>query len=141
MADFIKLSNMLDEDYATVLVGLSAEQIKGLPKGITGITCTNNTRELAEIYTAAEVFLNLTYEDNYPTVNLEAQACGTPVLTYATGGSIESVPPENVIEAGNIEAVKNAIYRLPKEKRLYKGSFDKSLAFLKYIDLYKSVLQ
>lgn len=141
LADFIKLSDMLDEGYATVLVGLSAEQIKGLPKGITGITRTNNTRELAEIYTAAEVFLNLTYEDNYPTVNLEAQACGTPVLTYATGGSIESVPPENVIEAGNIEAVKNAIYRLPKEKRLYEGSFDKTFAFLKYIDLYKSVLQ
>ena len=56
------------------------------------ISRTNSAVELAEIYTAADVFLNLTYEDNYPTVNLEAQACGTPVITYDTGGSVESVP-------------------------------------------------
>ena len=66
---------------------------------------TNNQQELAEIYTAADVFLNLTYEDNYPTVNLEAQACGTPVLTYRTGGSVESVSEENIIEVGDLAGV------------------------------------
>ena len=52
---------------------------------------TNSTQELAEIYTAADVFVNPTYEDNYPTVNLEAQACGTPVITYDSGGSKETL--------------------------------------------------
>lgn len=95
--DFIRLSDMLDNTYKIVLVGLSQKQMKIIPDKILGITRTNSTKELAEIYTAADVFINPTYEDNYPTVNLEAQACGTPVITYDTGGSPESVPDENVV--------------------------------------------
>lgn len=102
--DFIKLSSMLDENYAVVLVGLSEKQLKELPEGVIGIKQTNSARELAEIYTAADVFFNPTYEDNYPTTNLEAQACKTPCVTYRTGGSVESVPAENVIEQGDLEA-------------------------------------
>ena len=96
LKDFVKLSEMIDESYAIVLVGLSVEQIKQMPKRIICISRTNSQQELAEIYTAADVLFNPTYEDNYPTVNLEAQACGTPVVTYSTGGSPESVPEENV---------------------------------------------
>lgn len=88
--DFIKLSKMLDDQYVIVLVGLNENQIKKLPQNIIGITRTNNPRELAEIYTAADFFFNPTYEDNYPTVNLEAQACGTVVITYDTGGAKET---------------------------------------------------
>ena len=67
--------------------------------------------ELAEIYTAANIFFNPTYEDNYPTVNLEAEACGTPVISYDTGGSSETLRDKNsrVIECGNIESAKNII--------------------------------
>lgn len=64
---------------------------KGEPLNIICIPRTNNAKELAEIYTAADVFVNPTYEDNYPTVNLEAQACGTKVITYHTGGSAETL--------------------------------------------------
>lgn len=105
LADFLKLAEMVDENYAIVLVGLSEKQMQDLPKNVIGITRTNSTKELAQIYTTADVFLNLTYEDNYPTVNLEAQACGTPVITYRTGGSVESVPPENIVNKGDITAV------------------------------------
>ncbi len=105
LADFLKLAEMVDEDYAIVLVGLSEKQMQDLPKNVIGITRTNSTKELAQIYTTADVFLNLTYEDNYPTVNLEAQACGTPVITYRTGGSVESVSPENVVDKGDLPAV------------------------------------
>lgn len=68
--------------------------------GVTNNTCrctiiciprTNSPQELAAIYTAADVFANPTYEDNYPTVNLKAQACGTRVITYDTGGSRETI--------------------------------------------------
>jgi len=102
--DFIKLSSMLDENYTIVLVGLTEKQLEELPEGIMGIRRTNSVQELAEIYTAADVFFNPTYEDNYPTTNLEAQACNTPCVTYRTGGSVESVPAENVIEQGELEA-------------------------------------
>ncbi len=103
--DFIKLASMIDDDYRIVLVGLSQKQINILPSNIIGITRTQNTKELAEIYTAADVFFNPTYEDNYPTVNLEAQACGTPVITYFTGGSPESVPYNNCCKQGLLDEV------------------------------------
>lgn len=95
--DFIELSKIIDDNTKIVLVGLSKTQLKNLPQNILGIERTNSTKELAEIYTAADVLFNPTYEDNYPTVNLEAQACGTPVVTYRTGGSVESVPEENIV--------------------------------------------
>ncbi len=107
--DFIELSKILDDNYQIVLVGLSQKQISELPENILGIERTNSTKELAEIYTAADVFFNPTYEDNYPTVNLEAQACGTPVITYHTGGSVESVPKENIVSKGNFETLLNGL--------------------------------
>lgn len=103
--DFYKLAQMLDERYAIVLVGLSKKQMKALPRNIRGIQRTNSPQELAEIYTAADVFFNPTYEDNYPTVNLEAQACGIRVITYDTGGCRETLFTENstIIAAGNVD--------------------------------------
>lgn len=105
LKDFVKLSEIINENYAIVLVGLSEEQIKQMPKNIVCISRTNSQKELAEIYTAADVLFNPTYEDNYPTVNLEAQACGTPVVTYNTGGSPESVPEENVIGISRFQSL------------------------------------
>lgn len=105
--DFIELSKIVDDNTRIVLVGLSKTQLKNLPQNILGIERTNSTKELAEIYTAADVLFNPTYEDNYPTVNLEAQACGTPVVTYRTGGSVESVPEENVVK--NVQELDDKI--------------------------------
>lgn len=114
--DFIKLADKLDDSYRIVIVGVNKKQTKLLPKNIVAIQRTNNAQELAEIYTSADVFFNPTYEDNYPTVNLEAQACGTPVVTYDTGGSVESVPKENIIEVGDYEIflsiIKNRLHEL-----------------------------
>lgn len=103
--DFVKLADMIDHSYVIVLVGVTKEQKKELPCNVIGIERTANTMELAKIYTAADVFVNPTYEDNYPTTNLEAQACGTPCITYRTGGSVESVKQENIIEVGNVHAL------------------------------------
>ena len=87
---FIELSKQLDNEYQIVLIGLNKKQIKKLPSNIIGITRTENVEELVKWYSAAEVFFNPTLEDNYPTVNLEAIACETPVVTFNTGGSPES---------------------------------------------------
>lgn len=108
--DFLQLAGKLGDDYRVVLVGLTGEQLKQLPQNIVGIERTNSTKELASIYAASDVFVNPTYEDNYPTVNLEAQACGTPVITYKTGGSTESVPGEYWVEQGNVDGLVAAIH-------------------------------
>lgn len=107
LQDFYKLAEKLDERFVIVLVGLDKEQLAELPRGIIGIERTNSVKELAEIYSAADVFLNLTYRDNYPTVNLEALACGTPVITYDTGGSSECLDGENgrSFEKGDIDGI------------------------------------
>lgn len=95
--DFYKLAEFLDDSYVILLVGLSEKQMKYLPSNIIGITRTNSPQELAKIYTAADVFVNPTYEDTYPTVNLEAQACGTLVVTYNTGGASETIYKGKVV--------------------------------------------
>lgn len=113
--DFYKLAEMLDDRHVIVLVGLSEKQIKELPKNIKGIQRTNSPQELAAIYTAADVFVNPTYEDNYPTVNLEAQACGTKVITYDTGGCRETIKDNNsciIVDTGKIIDVLSYIKRL-----------------------------
>ena len=112
--DFLELNKMIDSSWKIVLVGVTDKQIKQIPDDILCIKRTNSAKELAEIYTAANVFLNLTYEDNYPTVNLEAQACGTPCITYRTGGSVESVPSENIVEQHDLEKVVSLINELVK---------------------------
>lgn len=91
--DYLKdLAKRLDpEKYEVVAVGVSKKQLKELPEGMKGILHTKDVQELAELYSNASVYVNPTLEDNFPTTNLEALACGTPVVTFATGGSVESV--------------------------------------------------
>ena len=134
--DFLQLAMRLSDDYKIVLVGLNKKQLKDLPQNIIGIQRTNNIKELAHIYSAADVFLNLTYEDTYPTVNLEAQACGTPVITYRTGGSVESVNDDMVVEQGDIDAVIKKINseNLKVNKNLL---IDKNDMILQYLNIYK----
>ncbi|MDR2409256.1 MAG: glycosyltransferase, partial [Bacteroidales bacterium] len=112
--DFVKLSSHLSPDCSIVLVGLSKQQLKNLPPRIVGIQRTENRDELAVIYSSADVFINPTWEDNFPTTNLEALACGTPVITYNTGGSIESITDETgyIVEQGDIEGLLNAIEQI-----------------------------
>lgn len=85
----LELSNKLGSMFVIVMIGLSKKQIASLPNTIIGLEKTNNLVELAEIYSAADVFVNPTIEDTFPTVNIEAVACGTPVVTNNTGGSPE----------------------------------------------------
>ena len=139
LLDFIELRKLLDRRYEIVLVGVSEEDKKILTEGMLGITRTDSVKELAEIYTASDIFVNLTYEDNYPTVNLEAQACGTPVLTYRTGGSVESVPDEQVAEQGNLRHIVELIEKYEGKRASTQSFYDKNIAFEKYIELYEEI--
>lgn len=150
--DFIRLHELLPStQYAIVLIGLSDKQLADLPAGIIGIKRTQNVQELAQWYSAADVFVNPTYEDNYPTTNLEAMACGTPVITYRTGGSPEAVTPDTglVVEKGDLAGLVAAIrtatswnrdeIRQNCRKRA-ENHFDRQLCFQSYIDLYNNLI-
>lgn len=113
--DFFALNSMIPDNYVIVLVGLTEKQLKDIPKSMIGLKKTNSAFELAELYSAADVFFNPTYEDNYPTVNLEARACGTPVITYNAGGSPESVIPECVFEPGDLNGAFEKITEICNE--------------------------
>lgn len=150
LEEFIKLRKLLSDKYAIVLVGLSKKQIKSLPEGIIGITRTNNQQELVQLYSIADVFANPTLEDNFPTTNLEALACGTPVITYDTGGSPEAidtntgivVPYQNIIALGKaIEDIIAIESPISNDCRLRAELlFNQNDAFQKYITLYNSLL-
>ena len=112
--DFLKLAEILDDSYRIVLVGITKEQRKQLPGNIVGIRQTTSTKELAEIYTASDVFVNTSYEDNYPSVNLESQACGTSIITYDAGGCTETVQlfGSKYIRAGDIDMIFRCLCKI-----------------------------
>lgn len=137
LGDFIRLSKKLDDPYKIILVGLTDKQLETMPKNILGITRTNSTKELAEIYTAADYFINLTYEDNYPTVNLEAQACGTPVISYRTGGSTESaVRFGTVVEQGDLKSVAKLVRSSAKFEKNCSQDDSWEYSLKEYLELY-----
>ena len=108
LKDFIKLNEIKADKYIIILVGVTQKQKSKLPDDIIGIERTENQYELACLYTRADVFVNPTYEDNYPTVNLEAIACGTKVIAYDTGGCKEQVTKKTgkIVKVGDINAIK-----------------------------------
>ncbi len=147
--DFFILRKMLSkEQYDIVLVGLSKEQISTLPEGITGVERTSSAEALAVYYSSADVFVNPTYADTFPTVNLEALACGTPVVTYRTGGSPEAIDEQTgiVVEQGDVEGLAKAVQSIDKAnfteacRARAERLFDKDKCFAQYIDLYNSLL-
>ena len=101
---FLELAEMLDDKYQLMLVGLSRSQLKKLPKNVLGIGKIQSREKLAEIFCASDVFVNMTFQDTFPSVNLESLACGTPIITFNTGGSPETIDDETgaVVEKGNI---------------------------------------
>lgn len=150
LKDFLELSTKLP-NLNFVLVGLSKLQIKKLPVGVVGIERTENIEELVQLYNIASVYVNPTYEDNFPTTNIEALACGTPVITYNTGGSPEAIDSNTgfVIERGDIPDLIHKIEEVcTKGKNYYKQScrlraidlYNMKDRYKDYIELYKKIL-
>lgn len=107
--DFIELRKLLDDRYVIVLVGLSEKQIETLPEMIIGIERTNNTVELAEIYTAADVFVNPSREETFGLTTVEAIACGTPAIVY------KETACEEIIEMYGGKAVVANVHNVVEE--------------------------
>ncbi|WP_446786922.1 glycosyltransferase [Macellibacteroides fermentans] len=145
---FHELSERLSNDYRIIVVGVSERQMKQLPNNIIGIKRTHSLKELAELYSIADVFLNPTLEDNFPTTNLEALACGTPVITFKTGGSPEAIDETCgiVVEKGSAEGLVKAIEHIRNSPfsseacRKRAMIFDKNDKYAEYIKLYEEIL-
>jgi glycosyltransferase involved in cell wall biosynthesis len=120
-----------------------------LPAGVLSIHRTQNQQELAEIYSAADLLLNPTREDTYPTVNMESLACGTPVLTFRTGGSPEMLEEScgAVVPCGDAEAFRDMILHICEQQPFSREAcvakaqdFDQNQKFKEYIELYERVI-
>lgn len=144
---FVELAKRLNKSFRIVLVGTSDEIDAELPDSVLSIHTTQNQKELAEIYSVADLFVNPTREENYPTVNMEAIACGTPVLTFRTGGSPEILNEKTgvVVPCEDMDALEGAI-RMICEKQLLKREdclswakeFDQMGRYMEYVSLFEA---
>lgn len=141
LPDFLELAERLGPEDRIVLVGLSSRQLKGLPANVLGLERTGSVRELAELYTMADVFVNLTHEDNFPTVNLEALACGALVVTHQIGGAAEMI--DSTCGIAVKPGVQNVLDVLDKVRfpadacRKRAEQFDKRSRFMEYLAMYR----
>lgn len=151
LTDYIKLSQILSEDYAIILVGLTEKQIKLLPPRIIGIKRTENIKELAEMYSSADIVLNLSSAESFGLTTVEGFACGTPGIVYNCTASPELIIPTTgiIIEPGNIELLIKAIEKIKLfGKKSYTTScrnraivnYNNKDRFNEYIQLYKKLI-
>lgn len=148
--EFVLLSQR--RDIQVVLVGLTGDDYDNLPKSIIGLGRTSNQFELAELYSAADVVLNPTYNDTFPTVNIESLACGTPVITYNTGGSPETLDENTgfVVEKGNVDSINRSLNIIQKRGKEYYSRacreravhfFNKDERYEDYMRLYEEMVE
>lgn len=152
LLDFIKLNEIIDrEKYIIVLIGLSKSQIRKLPASIVGIEKTDDVSELAAYYNSSMAFINPTSDDTFPTTNLEAIACGTPVITYNVGGGIEVIKDKTgyIVEKHKIEEIYKKVEEVCSNTKSYyrenclllaEKKFENSTQYSKYIDLYAKLI-
>lgn len=148
--DFARLRELLPPHYCIALVGITKAQQRLLPNGVNGIRKTESITELVSLYQKSVVFANPTYSDNFPSTNIEALACGTPVVTYDTGGSPEAIDESTgrVVARGDVAGMAEAISELGEGdqgvirgrcRRRVERLFNQSDRFAEYIDLFEAV--
>ena len=147
---FVELAHRLSNEYCILLVGTNKEIDSQLPKDVISVHKTNSQEELAGIYTEADVFVNPTREDTYPTVNMEALACGTPVVTFRTGGSSEivdetcgSIVDYDDVSLLHIQIVTTCQDKLNSKQKCIERAktFNQQLKFGEYVRLYDEILK
>lgn len=146
--DFVKLRSILSDKYAIVIVGLSKEQISKIPNGIIALQGTNSISQLAEIYTAADVFLNLSIEETMGLTTIEAMACDTPSIVYNATALPEVINEYSgeVVSPNNMEELVKAIEKIVKMREDYTPTmqaqkYKKDERFNDYVELYRKLAQ
>ncbi|MDN5372925.1 MAG: putative colanic acid biosynthesis glycosyltransferase [Carnobacterium sp.] len=144
---FNNLADDLNSSYKIMLVGINKSDQKKVNSKILALDKTNNVEELAKLYTASNVFLNPTLEDNFPTTNIESIACGTPVITFETGGSPESIVAGTglVVKKDNYNDLLKTIQKFDFNKD-YRNAcieqskkFDKNKIYKEYLQIYNTL--
>lgn len=149
--DFLRLSKFLKEDEVIVLVGVTDKQKSVLPGNVIGLDILTSQKKLAEIYSAADVLLSLSYAETFGMTIVEAVACGTPAIVYDNTGQASLVSDSIglTVPTGDITALCNAVKKIKETGKSYYSKacrewtekyFDKDICFEKYIDLYESLL-
>lgn len=153
LLDYIELAKILDNNFQVVLIGYIAEKYKKIiPREILTIPRTKDQQELVEWYNAADVVLNLSYEETFGLTTIEGFACGTPSIVGHKTASPELVSEDTgiVVECGNVNQIIKAINIITsKEKSHYQHNcrkravelFDKNDRYNDYIDLYEEILK
>lgn len=115
---FNELAESLTDQYRIMLVGVDSITAKKLNEKIIAIARTESLDELVTLYNSAYVFLNPTFQDNFPTTNIEALCCGTPVITFKTGGSPEAITPQTGVVTAykSVSAIIKALENLETKK-------------------------
>ena len=141
-SDLVKISEAVSGKYDVVVIGVSEKEAVQVPASIKAVCRTNSQQELAQYYSNADYFVNTTYEDTFPTVNIEALACGTPVITYRSGGSPEIIDYKSgiTVEPGDYEAIITILMnnKAPTEEMCRKRAmnYNKWDKYAEYINLY-----
>lgn len=145
-ADMLRVAERLKEKARVVMIGLSDRQLRSLPPYVIGLSGTDGPEELVPYYAAADCLVNPTYEDTYPTVNMEALACATPVVGYGVGGAKEQLadPVGLPLPVGNPDLLADSALRSALKKkslsplcrRYAEQHFDRGKAIGQYIEIY-----
>ena len=117
LKDFVALSELLDESYRIVLIGLKDKQIEALPERILGLPRTNSLKELVQAYSEADLFLNPSAEETFGMTTLEALCCGTKAVVYRDTACEEIVEQFGgiAVDAG-ARNLHDAVIQLTKEE-------------------------
>ncbi|PAU94029.1 glycosyl transferase [Aliifodinibius salipaludis] len=149
---FVELAKRLNDDFRIILIGLSGDSNHELPENIIAVPRTEDIDELVSFYSVADLFVNPTLVDNFPTTNLEALACGTPVVTFNTGGSPEAIDGKTgwVVEKSNTDELYNSIQKYFKNDLKINSDycrercmqlFNKEDRYKDYLNLYRSKIE
>jgi glycosyltransferase involved in cell wall biosynthesis len=149
--DFIELSKYIKNEEIIVLVGLSKEQRRILPSNVLGLPRTENRIELAHLFAASDVFLNLSTEETFGLTTAEALASGTPAIVYNKTASPELVNSKTgfVVEKNDYLSIIEAIDEIKKNKKeFYKSNcrlrafklFNSKDIYNSYFELYNNMI-
>lgn len=120
------------------------------PSNVKKIGFIRNPHEMAQVYSMADVMVNCSREDTLSSLNLESQACGTPVVTNEATGNKETVDGKCgfAVETGNPQALFDATMQVKsygkpslsaKCVERMRNEFELQANFEKYISLYNEL--
>lgn len=141
---FIKV---MRDDEVLLLFGTLSSYVNGLSEKVKLYGYTKNRQELAALYSMADIFVNVSREDTLSLINVEAQACGTPIITFDATGPKETVDEENSLSVpvGNYERLYDCVQCIRLRagdgtssncREFISQKFSKTDKFKEYINLY-----